>query len=218
MITPKNSKLPDDEFKDLFLKIHNIAGDPLQLSPSIRKYEEFTSYGGTPEGMLNRDKVIHYINYMYSERSPLIKNFRDNLGERKLNAAKMAGFDSKEINGDKVKDELFDLKEEKVFKMIMTFIKIQKNTLLSSIVTAEQALYEFHGIIAKPLQSTDEKDVTIAAKNKSAILKECDEIRERLKGYYKEFFGDNDDVARVYKSSDLMLTTPEEISTINRKW
>lgn len=219
MIVPSNSKRPDDEYRDLFLKIHNLKGDVLVLAPSIKKYEEFSSYGGTPQGLLNRDKVIHYINYMYSEKSPLIKKYKDDLMERKTQAAKLAGFvSSDKKEWERVANDLFHLNEDKIFKMIMRFLMIQKNFLLSSIVTAEQAFYEFQYIIAQPLITSDEKKLTETAKNKTILMKDCDEIMNRLKGYYKEFFGDNEDVAIVYKNSDLTLTTPEEISTINRKF
>lgn len=218
MNTLKSNKI-DEEYKELFLKIHGISGDPMQLSPILRKYEEFSTYGGTPEGLLSRDKVIHYINYMYSAKSPLIKNFKENLMERKNQAARLAGFDMKKNSeSEKVVSDLFEMQEAKIFKMIMRFIMIQKNTLLSSIVTAEQAFYEFQAIIARPLEGADEKKVTEAAKNKKRLMDDCDEIKTKLKGYYKEFFGDNIDLEAAYKTSDLMLTTPEEIATINRSF
>lgn len=219
MIVPGNSKIKDDEYRDLFLKIHEVKGDPMQLSPVLRKYEEFTSYGGTPEGLLNRDMVIRYINYMYSEKSPLIKTYKDNLIERKNQAAKLAGFDMKNNKeAERVLEEVFNMREEKIFKMIMRFIMIQKNTLLSSIVTAEQMFYEFQTILMQELATIDEKKRTDAAKNKTLLMEDCDKIRDRLKGYYKEFFGDNKDLEETYKLSDMVLTTPEEIATIPRKF
>ncbi len=210
-----------EDYGNLFLPIQELGEneDVLFRLPHLKKWSEFSDFGGTPDGELNRDKVFRYVNLLYSSGSRLIRKHRNNLNARKEEAALAAGFDlKKKSERDKVEKDLFQVKNEKVLKMIMRFLILQKNPLWSSIVTTESAFYEYQEIILDPLSKEDEKKRTDAAKNKSVLMEECDKMLSRLKLYYQEFFGDDADLHQAYKDTELILTSPEEIATVNRKF
>jgi hypothetical protein len=210
-----------EDFGNLFLPIQEFGDneDVLFRLPHLKKWSEFCDFGGTPDGELNRDKVFRYMNLLYSSGSKLINTHRHNLGARKEEAAIKAGFDLKKKGiRDQVQHDLFEVKNPKILKMIMRFLILQKNPLWSSIVTTEQCHAEYQLIIMDPLSPEDEKKRTDAAKNKAFLMAECDKMLIRLKGYYKDLFGDDDDLQEAYKNTDLMLTSPEEIATINRRF
>lgn len=213
--------MKEEDYGNLFLPIQEFGEneDVLFRLPHLKKWQEFADFGGTPAGELNRDKVFRYINLLYSSGSKLIRKHRNNLNARKEEAALAAGFDlKKKSERDKVEKDLFQVKNEKVLKMIMRFLILQKNPLWSSIVTTESAFYEYQEIILDPLSKEDEKKRTDAAKNKSVLMEECDKMLTRLKLYYQEFFGDDTDLHQAYKDTELILTSPEEIATVNRKF
>lgn len=210
-----------EDYGNLFLPIEEFGEneDILFRLPHLKKWTEFSGFGGTPVGELNRDKVFRYINLLYSSGSRLIWKHRNNLQARKEEAAQIVGFDlKKKSDREKIENDLFKIKNEKILKMIMRFLILQKNPLWSSIVTTESAFYEYQEIILDPLSKEDEKKRTDAAKNKSVLMDECDKMLIRLKGYYQEFFGDDVDLHQAYKGTELVLTSPEEIATINRKF
>jgi hypothetical protein len=210
-----------EDYGQLFLPIQDFAEneDILFKLPHLRKYKEFEDLEGTPKGELNRDKVIRYVNLLYSSGSKLIRKHKHNLPARKEEAAIAAGFDlKKKAIREQVENDLFKIRNEKILKLIMRFLILQKNLLWTSIVTTESAYYEYQEIILDPLGKEDEKKRTDAAKNKSVLMDECDKMLIRLKGYYQEFFGDDIDLQLVYKDTELMLTSPEEIATIERRF
>lgn len=215
------SKETIEDLGHLFLNMEGVTEneDLINKFSQLKKWPEFYEFEGTPGGELNRNKLIRYINILYSPGSRLIKKHKNNLLARKEDAAHFAGFDlKKKDEREKVEMDLFQVKNEKVLKMIMRFIILQKNPLWSSIVTTESAFYEYQEIILDPLSKEDEKKRTDAAKNKSVLMDECDKMLVRLKGYYQEFFGDDIDLQQAYKDTELMLTSPEEIATINRRF
>lgn len=210
-----------EDYGQLFLPIQDFEEneDILFRLPHLKKWSEFAEFGGTPAGELNRDKVFRYMNLLYSSGSKLINTHRHNLGARKEEAAILAGFDlKKKTIKEKVQNDLFEVRNPNILKMIMRFLILQKNPLWSSIVTTEQCFSEYQEIIMDALSRDDEKKRTDAAKNKAFLMTECDKMLVRLKSSYKELFGDDDDLQLAYKNTDLMLTSPEEIATINRKF
>lgn len=210
-----------EDYGQLFLPIQDLAEneDILFRFPHLKKWSEFDDFGGTPEGELNRDKVFRYTNLLYSSGSKLIRKHKHNLVARKEEAAIIAGFDLKKKSlKDKVQNDLFEVRNQKVLKIIMRFLILQKNPLWSLIVTTEQCFYEYQEIIMGALFEEDEKKKGDAAKNKAFLMAECDKMSLRLKGYYKDLFGDDEDLLNAFKDTDLMLTSPEEIATINRRF
>lgn len=210
-----------EDYGQLFLPLQDFEAkdDVLFRLPHLAKWPEFFEFGGTPAGELNRDMVFRYMNLLYSSGSKLINTHRHNLAARKEEAATVAGFDlKKKAIREQVQNDLYEVRNPAILKMIMRFLILQKNPLWSSIVTTEQCHAEYQLIIMDPLSPEDEKKRTDAAKNKAFLMSESDKMLLRLKGYYRELFGDDDDLQLAYKNTDLMLTSPEEIATINRKF
>lgn len=210
-----------EDYGQLFLPIQDFPEneDILFRLPHLKKWPEFADFGGTPAGELHKEKVFRYINLLYSTGSKLINTHRHNLAARKEEAAIVAGFNLKQkAIREHVVHDLFEVRNPAILKMIMRFLILQKNPLWSSIVTTEQCFAEYQEIIMDALSRDDEKKRTDAAKNKAFLMTECDKMLIRLKASYKELFGDDDDLQLAYKNTDLMLTSPEEIATINRKF
>ena len=193
------------DFSGLHYNIHGEKKPILELYPVIRQYPELVA----PE---ISDKLLRYIIYLYSEGSPLIKKFKDNLVDRKSEAMKLAGMKLTEDT----KTCYFDFKDPIFTAAVVRFLAIQKNGLWSNIVTNEQLHSENMSIVIGATMLTDDKKIAETAKLKSTLLDFNGVITDRLAGYYKEFFKSDTALQNAAKTVELKLTTPELIATINR--
>jgi len=193
------------DFSTLHYNIHGAKKPVIELYPNIKQYPELVSPGIS-------DKLLRYIIYLYSEGSPLIKKFKDNLVERKSEAMKLAGMKLTEDT----KTCYFDFKDPEFTSAVVRFLTIQKNGLWSNIVTNEQLQSENMAIVIGATMLTDDKKIAETAKLKSTLLDINGQITDRLNGYYKEFFKSDTALQNAAKSVELKLTTPEMIATISR--
>lgn len=217
----KTEDKPYQDLGNLYLNMDKVGvnDDMVHSFPQLKKWKEFKDFGGTPAGELHKDKTIKYINVFYSPGSKLIKSHKTNLVARKEEAALIAGFDlSKPKEAEKVRSDLFAFKSRSIFEMVMVFIKNQpgKDYVWESITSREQFYWELQTTVLEPLTGDDENKRIASMEKKSKLFNAKEEQRQALKGLYKEFFGDDFELEQVFKSDELMLTTPEEIATIAR--
>lgn len=83
-----------EKISGLFIDVDKFEekDDLIDKSPLLKRYEEFSLFKGTPGEELNRNKVIRYINLLYSAKSDLVRTYKDDLQIRKEEAAKIARF------------------------------------------------------------------------------------------------------------------------------
>lgn len=194
------------EYGNLYWNCHGSKKSVIELYPDIETYPEF-NYGG----IYKKEKLLRYINYLYSESTPLIKKFKDNLLARKTEALKLADIKlTKEVEND-----LFAFKDPEFATAVVRFLSVQKNHLWSSIQVNEQAYENNMGIIMSPTTATD-KDIAATAKIKGELLKINGDIADRLNGYYKEFFKGDTALQNAAKSVEFRATSPESVAAINR--
>ena len=197
----------EHEYVNLYWNCHGSKKSVVELYPEIETIPEF-NYGG----IYKKDKLLRYINYLYSESTPLIKKFKDNLLARKTEALKLA-----EIKLTKdVENDLFDFKDREFARMVVKLLAIQKNHLWSSIQVNEQAYSDNMNIIVSPTIMDSDKDVAATAKIKGELLKINGDIADRLNGYYKEFFKGDEALRQAAKSVEFRAVTPETVAQINR--
>ncbi len=113
-------------------------GDYLQIFPDLRLYDEFSAPLTEP---MDRNMIIAWIALVYDHESPFRKKYFD-LDERKLRAAKEAGF---ELNSQgKYDDYLLDIfngKDNAVVEMIIVYCKLHASTAYSYYVMLEALFY-----------------------------------------------------------------------------
>ena len=78
------------------------------------------------------------------------------------------------------------------------------------IVSNEQTFYEYQQRLLEPVDAEKDKDLLQALQIKSKLMEDCNNINERLDGYYRKLFGEDENVSRsVVKRKRL---TPEQIA------
>jgi hypothetical protein len=204
-----------EKITGLFIDVSNVdeKEDLVNKFPLLRRYEEFSSFEGTPGGELNRNKVIRYINALYSAKSDLVRVYKDDLEIRKDEAAKYAGFEKKEM--PQVENDLFQLKNEKIVKMIMRFLVIQNVRLFTTICSIEQSFYQTSELLMSPLnQEGEDKDKYMAAVKQKPLRTEMIDMAEQLDSLYDKMFNDNADVKSKYDKDDELRRhlNPEQVA------
>lgn len=127
----------DSSFSGLMFNVFRVPekSDILKTFPSLNRYKEFSA-----EMSLDRNIVLRYIIYMYDQRTPL--RAIDNIFKRKNEAAILAKFPEDKKNPFKKEYEDVILnKNQVVNRMIIRFVRIQKNPSFSQLVSYEEAFY-----------------------------------------------------------------------------
>ena len=199
--------MSDLDFTGLYWNAHNAKKPLVELYAEINQYPELRY-----SGIYDSNKILKYINYLYSEGTPLTKKFKDNLLARKSEALNLAGIKSTE----QVKSDIFYFKDKEFTKAVTKFLAIQKNQLWSGIIVNEQLAEDNMQIILSPSMDGKDKDVAQTAKIKGELLKLNAEVKDRLDGYYREFFKGDIDLQNAAKKLDFRATKPEDIAKINR--
>lgn len=195
------------EYGNLYWNCHGSKKSVVELHPEIESIPEF-NYGG----IYKNEKLLRYINYLYSESTPLLKKFKDNLLARKMEALKLA-----EIKLTKdVENDLFAFKDPEFTRMVVKILSIQKNYLWANIAVNEQLHADNMQIVLSSSFEGSDKDVAQTAKIKGDLLKTNGEVADRLNGYYKEFFKGDEALRQAAKSVEFRATTPEGIAAIER--
>jgi hypothetical protein len=133
-------ELTDKDYKDLMIPFHKV-GDNVELAKYFKildNREEFK----LQLGKLHKNSVIRYIILMYDMNSPLIKKIND-FGQRILVSAYLAGF-SQDENGtfdDEVK-KMMAGGNNRVNKMIISYLKAHRSTKWSLICANWIVFYE----------------------------------------------------------------------------
>ena len=199
--------MSDLDFSGLYWNAHNAKKPLAELYPDINNYPELR-YGG----IYDANKILKYINYLYSEGTPLTKKFKDNLLVRKTEALQLAGI---KLN-EQVKADLFQFGDPAFTKAVVKFLAIQKNELWSNITVDQQFMEDNMLIVLSQSMDGKEKDIAQTAKIKGDLLKINSEVRDRLTGYYKEFFKNDAALQNAAKKIEFRATTPESVAKINR--
>jgi hypothetical protein len=211
-------------FSGLRFPIYDVppGTDLVHKFKELQDYPEFAMYKHA-----DRNYVIRYVIFCYDMGSDLIKKYTD-LTKRKEAAALLAGFERNEKTG-KFKDEVYNMmnlkkqivkikgeegeKDEtevesnKIYEMVMCYIKLQNDRLWSMIITTEQAFSEYQGLIMEPVSERGDKDTLAAVKIKDGLMDSCDRMHERISTYYKQLFGDNEDLKEVIKKKPIRPET-----------
>lgn len=195
------------DFSGLYWNAHTAKKPLVELYVEINQYPELRY-----SGIYDSNKILKYINYLYSEGTPLTRKFKDNLIARKAEALKLAGLkQTKDLESD-----LFQFKDQAFTKAVVKFLAIQKNELWANIVVDTQFLEDNMLIVLTQSMDGKDKDIAQTAKIKGDILKINSEVRDRLTGYYKEFFKNDTALQDAAKKIEFRATTPEQVAKINR--
>jgi hypothetical protein len=168
--------------------------DPTSKKPLLVQYPKLKHVVGDVD-----DKMLRYVLLMYDQKSPL-REYYPELSKRKTFAASIAGYD---VDDDSIV-ELFDFKvkndegelehNEEILELIIKYLKYQNNWVWSLIISNEQAFYEFNKRVLMPVDGQKDKDILQAIDIKTKIMQSQDEISQRLKKYFKELSGGDDDL------------------------
>ena len=201
--------MSDLDFTGLYWNAHNAKKPLIELYAEINQYPELRY-----TGIYDSNKILKYINYMYSEGTPLTKKFKDNLFARKSEALKLSGI---KIN-EQVKSDIFDFKDYEFVKAVVKFLAIQKNELWTNIVVDTQFIENNTLIVLTQSSDGKDKDIAQTATIKGSILKINNDVRDRLVGYYKEFFKNDIALQNAAKKIDFRATNPEQVAKISREF
>lgn len=204
-----------ERIEGLFIDVYSVGekDDLVQKFPLLSRYDEFTSFRGSMDGELNRNKVIRYINVLYSAKSELVRTYKDDLQIRKEESALHAGFEKKEMT--QVENDLYQLKNEKIIKIIMRFLIIQNVRLWTTICSIEQSFYQTSELLMSPLdQDGGDKDKYAAAVKQKPLRAELIDMTEQLDALYDKMFNDNSDLKSQFTKDDRLRfhLSPEQVA------
>lgn len=203
-----------EEFKLMKFNVYDlpVGTDIVTHFPELKSYKEFSEYKDKEKNL-----VFRYVFFCYDKNSPLIKLYPD-LKKRKEMALDLAGF-SRATSGN-FSEKLSDImafNNEKVSDAIFCFLQLQRHRVWMMIVSTEQAFDEYQRLILNPVSDTigtgqnkeelGDKDILSAATTKSKLMQECEEMNKRIDLYYKELFGDNNDLKEIVKKKNITSET-----------
>ncbi len=212
------------DFSKLRVKINKIPDnkDIIKEQPLLQQYPEFNDYCGA-----DRNNLVRYIILAYDPGSPFVEEFTSDLKRRKEAAADEAGFQRIKSTGKWPEEvqEILNLDREDVVDMVFCYLRIVNNQTWSLIVTNEQVFSEYTRLLLSPVAYSsytkkeddgdgvgekvvkDDKKLLEAANMKSKLREECKLISADLKGFYKELFGDNEDLKEKVKAKPIRPET-----------
>jgi len=171
-----------------------VEGDLLEALPQLAK---FKSFADCPHS--DRNQLIRYIALMYDKKSPLVIANR-NPETKHIEAVKLSKL-----------QRVGDFSED-IMDMLIEFLKDQNDLTWAMIVANEGTFWEYHRMIAQPIESFDgDKDRLSATSLKTKLLNDCDEIAGRLESYYLKVFQDQ----KIVEKAKSRLLTPESFARAN---
>src|ERR1017187_9849040 len=97
------------------------------------------------------ERLLKYILCLYDPKSPLIRDYRNNVANRKREAARLAGYDlSKDV---KFLEDLYSFQNKIAASSAIVFLRDHiHNMLWTMIVSHEQTFYEYNERLLKPVE------------------------------------------------------------------
>lgn len=168
------------------------AGKMLETYPII---SEIVIPDWTSDNKL--DAIIRYTIMIYDPKSPLVMAERD-LNYRKGIAAEFAGFD---INDEEIMNSIYSCNYpflvDYTVKYLCRFIKSKE---WAAIAAYEYKFWEAIRLIMQPISTEKSDREQLDAANKKDVLSvSIDEGLLKLEGYYKSFFGEDEELERKAK-------------------
>ena len=111
----------------------------LDVYPEFKLHVEFQVKKTSLPGNINVDKIMRYILVLYQKNSPLLTI--DNPSKRKFVAGTLANYDRTDKGFSKGYQEVINGKNELVNKMIIRFLRMQKNHDFASLMIYDNAFY-----------------------------------------------------------------------------
>src|ERR1017187_9155694 len=174
------------------------------------------------------ERLLKYILCLYDPKSPLIRDYRNNVANRKREAARLAGYDL--FKDVKFLEDLYSFQNKIAASSAIVFLREHiHNMLWTMIVSHEQTFYEYNERLLKPVEdalsytsinkegreeetSVDvkEKDIMSTVSMKSKLIDDCKKIYNLLTEYYEKMFEDKELREQVVVSR----ITPESMARV----
>ena len=195
----KNTRLKFNPF--------GIKGDIEEVYPQLKSITDGNSWYLQEVRKEERQGLQVFVILMYDPASPLRDEHQD-ITKRKHAALVMAGIDSESLLAAVVTEA----GHPGFVDMVVSYLKLVNSRLWTLITINEQTFYEYSTKVMSPITGTDmdEKDILNAATIKTKLMEACDDIHKRLKEYYREFTGEDDDLEQGIEKKKAM--TPEQIA------
>lgn len=176
-------KFAESEFKDMEFNPFEVPKGKTMLDKysELAKYKEFSE----PFLQLDKDKVIRYIVYCFSKRSPVVKKEND-INKRKLLALELAGF--KPI-GDSYSETILKMisgGDKNVNRMIYRFLKSTQRDIKYATVRAAAENYYYNLYLLISNEVTD--DIFGEAEKKAKIAKLLPDLLNNIEELSKDIF------------------------------
>lgn len=175
---------------------HLNSLDILDKFPELRVHSEFEDF----RHARYKTQIIKYVIFAYDSGSSSVRNNSHDFRAIKEDAMSRAGF--AKSNSGKFEDDIVDIMEMRnpaVNKMICCYLRyfVHSHTW-RLIVMNEELMHEYMSLVLEPVDSggkkADDKKILEAANIKAKLREECKSIANDLKSYYKELYGNNEDI------------------------
>lgn len=178
------SEFKAQDFDDILFPVHSLKKgmDILEIFPSLKPYREFKL---PLPGAISLVKLFKFIVFAYDSKSPYVTQI-DNLKERKIMAAKDAGFSTGHNTGfhSSVIDML-NCDNDSANEMIIRYLRIQGKDI-TGLAIDQEVYYQLNLRAIRGLSGTeDEKDKQVEVKAKLSETK--DKLRVRIEDNARSF-------------------------------
>lgn len=172
---------------DLSILLENPKQSAIKLFPELNEVSGIQDFQHP-----DKERIYRYMLLAYHPESPLIKKYTS-VSQRKDKAAHYAGFDITKPKDSRLLQILYDFSEESFLALVHNFLIYINNRTWSMIVLNENTFREYQMQLLTPLVAAGDKNALGAAALKETLLKQIDEIDNRLEGYYHRLYmGDKD--------------------------
>lgn len=189
-------------------------GDDLfEACPKLRDIRCFTEYVKDPDPAIDPQKLVAYVVMLYSKDSILSRKPMEDLPNRRLKAARMAGLDSDDSEVIYRVFELGQVTETKtrqsadgknytettyhnrISDLIADYLIYQNHYPWANRMAIEAQMDENLRIRLRPIDTSIDDDKIIGASSKKSLLTDhFDKYEEKVKNIDKEIFIDHNDV------------------------
>jgi len=148
------------------------------------------------------DNLLRYIIMVYDPRSPLVVNEKD-LGLRKQSAADLAGLS---VMGDENVEAVFTCQYNNISELIAGYLRrFAKSKEWAAICAFEFTFWESIKELMEPINGDNSKQILDSVQKKAAIKQEVDLDIKRLDMYYRQFFGQDEELIKKKRTTPEML-------------
>lgn len=152
----------------------------------------------------DKEKIIHYIELLYSEKSEL--NQINDLTERKKSACRKAN-----ITDVKLAESLMNLSDDPLTALIFHYLSSQNSNKYTQLCADQQTLWEMQQEILKPIDGDSKDERLKAVEYKDKVSIRCHDLLRRINQSYSDIYKEEEEIAAAVRTIHSMVSYEQRL-------